>query len=74
MSKIPSVREMLEMVGEQMQTLRPQNKPSTTAIAAANASFKGVNSYMGSIRVLQNQYKLTGETPKPEFLQLLNGE
>lgn len=66
--KVPSVREVLCLVGQQMQQLDPKKKPSADAVAAAKASATLVNSYSNIMRMTLQFAKMNGQKPDLKFL------
>lgn len=66
--KIKSVKEVLALLGEQMDQLRPQKKPTKESVGAARASATVVNTYLGMIRLGMEYAKMNGQKPDLAFL------
>lgn len=61
---------MLSLLGEQMEQLRPENKPSTEQIAGARASATVTNSYVAIIRLGMEYSRMQGKKPDLGFLKI----
>ena len=68
--EVPSLKRMLAMVGEQVEGLRPQNKPTREAIGACRAVATATNSYISGVRLAMDAEKARGEKPNMKFLRL----
>ncbi len=67
---IKSLKDMLGLLGEQMDQLRPKNKPAQESVAAARASATVVNSYLGVVKIGMEYAKMNGQRPDLGFLGL----
>lgn len=68
MEAVKSLREVLGLLGEQIEQLRPGKKRSADDVSAAKGTATLVNSYIGIIRVGMQYAKMNGEKPNLEFL------
>lgn len=69
---VPSLKKMLGMIGEQVETLRPKNKPTREAIGACRAVATATNSYIAGVRLALDAAKARGRTTDMKFLELTN--
>jgi len=69
---IPTARDLLSALGEQVTELRPSvnPKPRNRQISAARATASVVNSAMSVVRTSIQAAKLTGKPSKLAFLSL----
>ena len=65
---VKSIRDILSLLSEQMETLRPRSKPTKESISAARASATVVNSYLGTVRLGMEGAKINNQKPDLTFL------
>ncbi len=70
--QIKSLRQLLELLGEQMDSLRPQNEPTDEGIKAAGACSRVTNSYLGAIKIGIQAAKLSGQKPDLSFFGVVD--
>jgi hypothetical protein len=68
--EVPSLKRMLAMVGEQVESLRPEMKPTRESIGACRAVATACNSYISGVRLALDAEKARGEKPDMKFLRL----
>ncbi len=73
-SKIKPITEVLEILSEHMERLRPENKPDYTAIGAAKVAAQVVDAYLNAVMTCMEYANRIGETPDFEFMEIGNGE
>lgn len=69
-----SLPGMFKLLAEQMEALRPKNKPTSTTVQAAKGTATLVNSSVGLAKLAMEHSKATGQKPKLDFLGLPNPE
>lgn len=67
-TEVKSVKDMLTLLGEQMDNLRPHKKPTPESVQAAKGTATLVNSALGTIRLGMEYSKLNGQKPDLSFL------
>lgn len=65
---VKSYSEILGILSEQMEQLRPANNPNKEAVSAARASATVVNSYVGTIKLGMEYAKQNGRVADLTFL------
>lgn len=68
---VKSVKDILGLLGEQMEQLRPGNNPTKELVSAARASATVVNSYLGTVRLSIDGAKMSGQAPDLSFLGVI---
>lgn len=68
--RIKPVDEMLVILSEHMEQLRPGNAPTAAQIQAAKQASKVAEVYLGAIMTCLEYYKVLGVTPTFEFVNL----
>lgn len=67
-NKILSLKEVLGLLGEQMNNIRPGKKPTTESVQAARGAATLTNSYIGVVRLGMEYSKMNGQKPDLSFL------
>ena len=62
--------DILMLLGDQMDQLRPENEPTPESVSAARASATVVNSYLGTVRLGMEYGKMSGKQPDLGFLKI----
>ena len=66
--RIKSMGEVLGLIGEHMEQLRPVNKPTRDQIQAAKEFSRVLDSYLTTICTCMEYYKAIDEKPDFEFM------
>ncbi len=74
MTKIKSIGEVLALLGEHIEALRPCNKPDYNTVTAAKNCAAVVSAYLEAVMVSMEYAEKIGETPNFEFMEIGNGE
>jgi len=67
------MNDVLSFLGEQMDQLRPANKPTSVQIQSAKAAAMLVDAYVETICVCMEYGKRKGECPDIDLMTLGNG-
>ncbi len=72
--RIKSIEEVFGLLGEQMEQLRPSNKPTREHILAAKTAAHVVDSYLAAVMTCMEYSEKIGEKPNFEFMEIGNGD
>lgn len=67
---VKSMRQLLSVLGDHIDSLRPDHKPTKELVSAARSTATLVNSYIGVVRLGMEHGKMVGQKPDLGFLQI----
>lgn len=68
--RIKSMTEVLALLSEHLENLRPDNKPQFLDISAASTAAKVVDSYLAAVMTCMEYYKMTDQKPDFGFMEI----
>ena len=71
---IKGMKELLAALGDHIDSLRPENKPTKELVSAARSTATIINSYIGVVCLGMEYGKMKGQEPDLAFLQITGTE